>query len=153
MKFQTIIFIFKINSVIDDWGIACKLPSDEMNVTAPCRTLAQLMARCRQVGSHNLRRYCPRSVSSYHMASQGHHNYSMHILMKSWWRHQMESFPRYWPFVRGIHRSTVNSPHKGQWRGALIFSLIFAWIDVWVNNRETGDLRRHRAHYDVTVMN
>ena len=33
----------------------------------------------------------------------------------SWWRHQMETFPRYWPFVRGIHRSPVNSPHKGQW--------------------------------------
>ena len=36
------------------------------------------------------------------------------------WKH----FPRYWPFVRGIHRSPVNSPHKGQWRGALMFSLI-----------------------------
>ena len=35
-------------------------------------------------------------------------------------------FPRYWPFVRGIHRSPVNSPHKGQWRGALMFSLICA---------------------------
>ena len=35
-------------------------------------------------------------------------------------------FPRYWPFVRGIHRSPVNSPHKGQWRRALIFSLICA---------------------------
>ena len=33
-------------------------------------------------------------------------------------------FPRYWPFVRGIHRSPVNSPHKGQWRGAMMFSLI-----------------------------
>ena len=31
------------------------------------------------------------------------------------WKH----FPRYWPFVRGIHRSLVNSPHKVQWRGAL----------------------------------
>ena len=40
-----------------------------------------------------------------------------------WWRHQMETFPRYWPFVRGIHRSQVNSPHKGLWRGALMFSL------------------------------
>ena len=30
-------------------------------------------------------------------------------------------FPRYWPFVRGIYRSPVNSPHKGQWRGALMF--------------------------------
>ena len=35
------------------------------------------------------------------------------------WKH----FPRYWPFVRGIHRSPVDSPHKGQWRGALMFSL------------------------------
>ena len=49
-------------------------------------------------------------------------------------------------------RSPVNSPHKGQWRGALIFSLICAWINGWVNNREAGDLRRHRAHYDVNVM-
>ena len=64
------------------------------------------------------------------------------------WKH----FPRYWPFVRGIHRSPVNSPQKGQWRGALMFSLICAWINDWVNNREAGDLRRHRAHYDVTVM-
>ena len=61
-------------------------------------------------------------------------------------------FPRYWPFVRGIHRSPVNSPHKGQWRGALMFSLICVWINGWVNNREAGDLRRYRAHYDVTVM-
>ena len=61
-------------------------------------------------------------------------------------------FPRYWPFVRGIHRSPVNSPHKGQWRGALMFSLICARINGWVNNGEAGDLRCHRAHYDVIVM-
>ena len=61
------------------------------------------------------------------------------------WKH----LPRYWPFVRGIHRSPVNSPHKGQWRGALMFSLICAWINGRVNNGETVDLRRHRAHYDV----
>ena len=63
-----------------------------------------------------------------------------------------KNFPRYWPFVRGIHRSPVNSPHKGQWRGALIFSLISVWINGWVNNREDGDLRRCHAHYDVGVM-
>ena len=63
-----------------------------------------------------------------------------------------KQFPRYWPFVRGIHRSPVNSPHKGQRRGALMFSLIFVWINSWVNNREAGDLRRHRAHYDAIVM-
>ena len=64
------------------------------------------------------------------------------------WKH----LPRYWPFVRGIHRSPVNSPHKGQWRGALIFSFISAWINGWVNNLEADDLRRQCAHYDVTVM-
>ena len=41
------------------------------------------------------------------------------------WKH----FQRYWPFVRGIQRSPVNSPHKGQWRRALIFSLICFWIN------------------------
>ena len=64
------------------------------------------------------------------------------------WKH----CPRYWPFVRGIHRSSVNSHHKGQWRGALMFSLICSWTKDWANNREAGDLRRHRAHYDVIVM-
>ena len=64
------------------------------------------------------------------------------------WKH----FPRNWPFVRGIHRSPVNSPHKGQWRGALMFSLICVWINDWVNNCEAGDLRRYRAHYDVIVI-
>ena len=64
------------------------------------------------------------------------------------WKH----FSCYWPFARWIHRSPVNSPHKGQWRGALMFSLICVWINVWVNNREAGDLRRYRPHHDVTVM-
>ena len=64
------------------------------------------------------------------------------------WKH----FPRYWPFVRGIHRSPVNSPHKGQRRGTLMFSLICVWINVWVNTREADDLRRYGAHYDVIVM-
>ena len=62
-------------------------------------------------------------------------------------------FPRYWPFVRGIHRSPVNSLHKGQWRGALMFSLICFWINGWENNRKAGDLRRYRVHYGVIVMN
>ena len=46
-----------------------------------------------------------------------------------------------------------NSPATGgQWRGALMFSLICVWINGWVNNREADDLRRYRAHYDVSVM-
>ena len=43
-------------------------------------------------------------------------------------------------------------PHKGQWRGTLMISLICARIDRWVNTREAGDLRRRRSHYDVIVM-
>ena len=58
----------------------------------------------------------------------------------------------YWPFLWGIHRWPVNSPHKGQWRGTLMFSMICAWTNGWVNNREADDLRCHRAHYDVTVI-
>ena len=54
------------------------------------------------------------------------------------WKH----FPRYWTFVRRIHRWPMNCPHKGQWRGALVFSLMCAWINGWVNNGEAGDLRR-----------
>ena len=64
------------------------------------------------------------------------------------WKH----FPRHWPYVRGIHRWPVNSLHKIQWRGALMFSFICAWINGWVNNRKADDLRRHRAYYDVTVI-
>ena len=64
------------------------------------------------------------------------------------WKH----FLRHCPFVRGIHRSPVDFPHKGQWRPALMFSLICAWANVWTNKRDAGDLRRYRAHYDVIVM-
>ena len=64
------------------------------------------------------------------------------------WKH----FSCYWPFVRRIHRTAVDSPHKGQSRGALRFSLTCAWTNGWANNRDADDLRRHRAHYDVTVM-
>ena len=64
------------------------------------------------------------------------------------WKH----FPRYWHFVRGIHRWPVDSSQKGQWRGEFVFSLICAWAIGWANNHDAGDLRRHRAHYDATVI-
>ena len=83
-----------------------------------------------------------------------HHDLRLFVLIfiLTWWRHQMETFPRYWPFVRGIHRPSVNSPHKGQWRGALMFSFICARINGWANNGDAGDWRHHRTHYDVTVI-
>ena len=63
------------------------------------------------------------------------------------WRHPMETFSALLAICAG------KSPHKGQWRGALIFSLICTWIKgCWENNHEAGDLKRHRTHYDVTVM-
>ena len=65
----------------------------------------------------------------------------------TWWRHQMETFSALLAICAG------NSPVPGQWRGALMFSLICVWLNGWVNNREAGDLRRYRAHYDVIVMN
>ena len=54
--------------------------------------------------------------------------------------------------MRGIHRSPVNSRHKGQWRGAFMFSLVCARINLWINNRDAGDLKWYNSHYDVTVM-
>ena len=85
-------------------------------------------------------------IAAKHTACKRHQESTWHDVIK--WK----PFPRYWPFVRGIHRSPVNSPHKGQWRGALMFSLICVWINGWVNNGEAGDLKRCRAHYDVIVM-
>ena len=75
---------------------------------------------------------------------------------QTWWNYddviKWKHFPRYWPFVRGIRRSPVTSPHKHQLRRPLMFSLTCARTNGWVNNRYAGDLRRHRANYDVTVM-
>ena len=95
--------------------------------------------------------YVPSKVSSplSRLAAGSYHHLTipLHDDVIKWKR-----FRRYWPFVRGIHRSPVNSPNKDHWRGALTFSLIWAWINDWVNNREAGDLRRHRIQYDVIVM-
>ena len=80
-----------------------------------------------------------------------HVNLIEDTLGTSSWRHQMEHFPRNWPVGRGIHRSQV-VPLTCMWRGASMFSLICAWINGGANNRDAGDLRHHRAPYDITVM-
>ena len=80
-------------------------------------------------------------------------NYFSILYSHAWWRHPMETLPALLgPLWGESTGSPVNSPHKGQCRGALMFSLICAWMNDWVNTREAGDLRRHRAHYDVTIM-
>ena len=64
------------------------------------------------------------------------------------WKH----FPHYWPFVSRIHWWSVDSPHKGQWRGTSMFSLICAEQPVEQNDRDVSDLRCYCTHYDVNVM-
>ena len=93
-------------------------------------------------------------MSSWYKVSKEHHTHTHTHIVKTHddvikWKH----FPRYWPFVRRIHRSLVNSPHKGQWRAELWCVLLSAseWMGR-VNNREAGDLRRYRTHYDVSVL-
>ena len=66
------------------------------------------------------------------------------VMTSSKWK----QFRRCWPFVRVIKRPSVNSSHKGQWWGALMFSLISAWANSWGTNGDAGD----RAHCDVTIM-
>ena len=68
------------------------------------------------------------------------------LMTWTWWHHQMETFSALLATCAG------NFLHKGQWREALVFSLICTWINGWVNNGEAGDLRHHGTHYDVTVM-
>ena len=74
------------------------------------------------------------------------------MIWVSLWRHQMETFSALLALYAGNSSVTGEFPHKGQWRGVSMFSLICSWINARVNNREAGDLRRHRAHYDVIVM-
>ena len=74
------------------------------------------------------------------------------VYAQSLWRHQMETFSALLAICAG------NSPVPGEFPAqrpvtrALMFYLIFAWINGWVNNREAGDLRRHRADYEIIVM-
>ena len=70
-----------------------------------------------------------------------------------WWRHQLETFPALLDFCVG------NSPLNGEFpaqrpvtRSFDVFFFIYARINGWVNIGEAGDLRRHRTHYDIFVM-
>ena len=109
--------------------------------------------------------------STYHRSSPEHLRFSMEDIVVlstsivkpsisqtwdelsiAWWRHQMETFSALLAICAGNSPVPDEFPHKGQWGGALMFSLICVWINDRVNNNETGDLRRYRALYDVTVM-
>ena len=74
-----------------------------------------------------------------------------------WKRHYYDNimpwkfFPRYWLFCRGIHRSPVDSTHKGPVTRVLIFSVTSAYTNGWMNHRVAGGLR-HYNNCDVIVM-
>ena len=65
----------------------------------------------------------------------------------------METFSALLAICAGSSLVIGEFPHNGQWSETLMFSLICAWINGWVISREAGDLRRHRAHHDIIVMN
>ena len=108
---------------------------------------------------HTCRVDCARHLSKkFSLIFDGPHNLIGNYLFiilhwLTWWRHRMKTFPALLAIYAGNSPVPGNSRHEGQWRGALMFSLICVWINGWVNNGKAGDLRRYRAHYDVTVMN
>ena len=70
----------------------------------------------------------------------------------SLWRHQVETFSALLSLCAGNSPVTGEFPSQRPVTRSFDVSFICAWIDGWVNNREAGDLGRHRAHYDVIVM-
>ena len=95
--------------------------------------------------------YGPQSHSPHGILPEEYHSqYCESIMAVTWWCHQIEIFSTLLAFCAGW--ITGEFPREGKWRGPLVFSLICAWTNGWVNNREVGDLRRHRVHYDVTLM-
>ena len=83
-------------------------------------------------------------ASTYHLSDA--------TLYFAWGCYQMEPFSAVLVLCERNPAVTCGFPHKGQWLETLMFSLIYTWTNDWVNNRDTGELRCHHAHYDVTVM-
>ena len=90
---------------------------------------------------------CTITFLNFHHSQSTNYVLNIHYDVIKW-----KYFPCHWPFVRENSPVPVNSPHKGQWRGALMSSLICARINDWVNNRQAGDWRCHCGHYNVNVM-
>ena len=68
-----------------------------------------------------------------------------------WWRHQMGTFSALLDLCAGSSPVTGKFPTQMSVSRSFKVFWICIWINGWVNNREADDLRRHRAHYDVTV--
>ena len=90
------------------------------------------------------------------LSNPGYHQihalYEADLIGCSWWRHQMETHSALLALCAGNSPVTGEFPAQRPVTRNFDGSFICAWINDWANNREAGDFRRHRAHYDVTVM-
>ena len=77
---------------------------------------------------------------------------SVDFLYETWWRHQMETFSVFVALCEGNSPVTSEFPSQRLVTWSLMFYLISAWTNGWANHRDAGNLRRHQAYYDVTVM-
>ena len=64
----------------------------------------------------------------------------------------MENFSALLAFCEGNPPVTGGFPSQRPVTQSVDVFFDLAWTNDWANNRHGGDLRRHRAHYDVTVM-
>ena len=71
---------------------------------------------------------------------------------RSWWRHRMETISAILDLCEGNTPITGGFPSQRPVTRSSDVCLIFASTNGWANNRDAGDLRRHRAHYDVTII-
>ena len=116
------------------------------------------ITRCQKFDNYDILELCPRNSlwhgSLFLLRSDvcRPKNWSDWVFLRSWWRHQVETFSALLDLCEGNPSVTGGFPSQSQWRGALMFSLIYVWTNGWTNNRDTGDLRCHRAHYDVIVI-
>ena len=79
-------------------------------------------------------------------------SYRNEVMEITWWRHQMDTFSALLILCEGNPPFTGGYPSQRPVKRSLIFFFICAWTNGWSNNRDAGDLRRHRYHYDATVM-
>ena len=107
--------------------------TSELRVTGPCAVTGEFPAQKASNAEKlsNWRRHhdfivrsCKASDKWDSVLKCGHRLGIWQLPRHLWWRHQMETFSALLARCEG--NSPVNSPHKGQWRGDLMFSLICA---------------------------
>ena len=77
------------------------------------------------------------------MSTQGSLLSLPHLIARDYMTHGDVIKWKHFRVVKGIHGSTVVSPYKCQWRGALMYSLMCATTNCWANSQHAGALRHH----------